>query len=160
MKFKMEEFRGYLVINKNALDEEVTQQPSLFFAVAEAYAEAATERDSLKELLGTIDAQLDAIVREELEGEKVTESLVKNRIQVHPNHKAAFESYLEAKQKADVLGALKDAFHTRGYLVRDLCSLALANYYESNAVKDTATTDAAVYKRQRQRLAEARERRE
>lgn len=157
---KIDEFREYLKINKNGLDDEVTHQSGLFFAVAEAYAEAATDRDLMKEQLATIDAQLDSIVRLELEGEKVTESIVRNRVQVHPSHEAAFQSYLNAKQKADVLGALKDAFHTRSYLLRDLCSLALANYFESSAVKDTGTTDQAVYKRQRQRLAEARERRE
>ncbi len=156
----VDEFRRYLTIDKDNLDDEVTQQSTLFFNVAEAYATAATERDTLKELLGTIDAQLDGIIREELEGDKFTEAMVKNRIQVHPNHKEAFESYLEAKQKADVLGALKDAFHTRSYLLRDLCSLALANYFETGAVKDTAVTDNAVYRRQRQRLAEAREQRE
>jgi len=160
MTVKVEEFREYLKIDKNNLDDEVTQQSTLFFAVSEAYAEAATDRDLMKEQLSTIDAQLDAIVRLELEGEKVTESIVKNRIQVHPSHETAFQSYLNAKQKADVLGALKDAFHTRSYLIRDLCSLALANYFESSAVKDTGVTDQAVYRRQRQRLAEARERRE
>jgi hypothetical protein len=156
----VDEFKRYLVIDKNNLDDEVTHQSELFFRVAEAYAAAAAERDTLKEMLATIDAQLDAIIREELEGDKFTEAMVKNRIQVHPNHKAAFDSFLEAKQKADVLGALKDAFHTRSYLLRDLCQLALANFFETSAVKDTPITDNAVYRRQRQRLAEARERQE
>ena len=160
MLMLIDEFRSYLNIDKHNLDNEIVQQPSLLFEVSEAYAEAAAERDRLKEALAIVDATLDASVREELNGGKVTEAIVKNRIQSDPAHENSFNEYIEAKQKADVLGALKDAMHQRGYLIRDLAALYTANYFESNAVKETGATDAAVYKRQRQRLADARMRRE
>lgn len=154
---KIDEFRGYLAIDKAALDDEIIQQPSLFFRVCEEYVVAAAERDALKEQLSYVDAQLDAEVRRRLEREdaKATEAMVKAQVQTHGDHEAAFTEFVEAKKKADVLSALKEAFHMRGYMLRDLASLTIANYYGETSIKGHAV-DTAVYKRQRQRLAEGR----
>lgn len=152
-------FREFLQIDKNALDEELVRHPDLIFRVGEACAEAIAERDSLKEQLAVTDAELDAVVREELKDEKTTEAIVKNRIQVHPKHTAASDAYLNAKEKCDILAALREAFSAKGYALRELCQLYLANYYSQDSIKSEAP-DAVVYKRRRQQLAEARERRE
>lgn len=156
----LDEFRQYLLIDKNDLDTEVSRHPSLFFEVGEAYTQAAAERDALKEMLATIDAQLDNMVREELEGEKFTESMVRSRVQLHPNHATAFQAHLDAKLLADKLAALKEAFHARSYMLRELSGLFISNYFEHSSVQNTPVTDNATYRRTRQRLAEARERRE
>lgn len=156
MSFDFEKFRGYLSIDKNALDVEITQHPELLFRVAEAYITAAAERDASKEMLAMTDAEVDAEVREELEGEKVTEAIVKNRVQIHKKHIAAWAAFTEAKQQADVLGALRDSFSTRGHMLRDLVQLHVAQYWENTSVTGTDPT----YKRQRVRLAEARQSRE
>lgn len=154
----IEEFRNYLEIDKNSLDDEVVQHPSLFFRVSEAYVEAAAVRDIAKEELATVDAELDRQIRENFEGEKITEATIKNQIQTHKAHKAAMDAYLTAKHNADLLGVLKEAFSVKGYMVRDLCSLAVANYFESTSIR-SEQTDQTVYKANRARLAEARERR-
>ncbi len=149
--------KAYLVIDKNNLDAEIIQHPEVLFKVAEAHVEAIAERDALKEQLATVDATLDAKIRLELEnaGEKVTENIVKNQVQSHPLHKSAFDEYSAKKKDADVLGALRDAFSTRGHMLRDLVQLHIAQYWDN-----TSVTGDPVYKRQRQRLADARERRE
>lgn len=153
------EFKKYLEIDRNALDEELAHQPQLFFTVSEAYVEAAAMRDELKEKLATTDAELDNLVRIDLEQSqsKVTEAIVKNAIQSHPAHKAASDAYLAAKKEADVLLAMKDSFYQRASMIRDLSSLYIANYYDSSSTKGTSATDSATYKRQRERLAEARQ---
>lgn len=147
------EIKEYLIIDKNRLDREITQHPELLFRVCEAYIEAAAERDARKEMLAMVDAELDAEIREELKDEKVTEAMVKNRIQVHQKHVDAWSSFVEAKQQADVLNALKESFVARGYMLRDLAQLHIANYWENNSVTGTDP----IYRRQRQRLATARE---
>jgi hypothetical protein len=38
------------------------------------------------------------------------------------------------------LGVLKDAFTTRGYMLRDLASLATAHFFESDSVRSTSNT--------------------
>lgn len=156
----IDEFRRYLLIDKNDLDTEVSRHASLFYEIGEAYTQAIAERDALKEMLATIDAQLDAMVREELEGEKVTESMVKSRVQLHPNHATAFQAHLDAKLLADKLAALKESFHSRTYMLKELSALYLSGYFDRTSVQGTSVTDSAAYKRTRQRLAEARERRE
>src|SRR5690348_14596091 len=129
----IEKHKALLAIDKSALDEEISTQPSLFYAVAEGFIEAAAERDACKEELTTVDAQLDGQVRMVLASteEKVTEAMVKNAVQTHKDHQAAFDTYMEAKTKADLFGAMKEAFAQRGYMLRDLAQLYVSSYYET-----------------------------
>ena len=108
----IDELREYLKIDKNRLDEELEEQPMLLFKISEAYVQAAAERDMLKEALATTDAKLDKKAREVLgrSEEKVTEAMVKNYVQTGKDHETATRAYLEAKQQAELLSALKDAF--------------------------------------------------
>lgn len=155
-----DDLKAKLAINKAALDDEVSKQPILFFEIAEEYTQAAAERDACKEELATVDAKLDGIVRASLahSGDKVTEAMVKNSVQMHREHQEAFDTYMEAKTKADVLGSLKEAFVQRAHMIRDLCSLYLNSYYEQSSVQGTNSTDKAQYQATRKRLAEARTR--
>lgn len=152
----IEEFKGYLKIDKSALDDEIIQQPQLFFEVSEAYVEAVAVRDSKKEELAQIDAELDAKYRNSLE--KATEGTIKAKIQTDKKHGTAFTAYINAKELADSLLALKEAFQQRGYMLRDLVSLHTANYYETSSARGTGQTEDFAYHRRRERLAAARER--
>lgn len=159
---KLDEFRRYLKIDKHALDDDIVQQPMLFYEVSEAYVVAAAERDGFKEALARVDAGLDAEIREELEKSdtKATEAMVKNQIQCHQDHEKAYKLYAKAKEQADLLAVMKDSFQQRGYMLRDLCQLYVANYFEESSVRGTSNTDAAVYKRRREHLGNAREQRQ
>jgi len=160
MTIDLEEFRGYLLIDKNALDQELVQQPSLFEKVGDAFAEAIAEKDAAKEELANVDARLDGMIRKSAADKRVTDTAIKNRIQAHSKHQGAFAKYLTAKMRADKLGALKESFHQRSYMLRELAGLAVSNYFEGTSVKATPTTNRAIYSRQRERLAEARQARE
>jgi|SRR5882672_8253059 len=153
----LKEFEGYLPIDKTTLDDEIIQQPTLFWKVSQAYTAACSDRDSFKEQLARIDADLDGHVREQRRDEKTTETMIRNEVVLHPKHIKAFSRWLEAKTASDELEALKDAFQQRAYMLRDLVQLHSTNYYEDNAVKGTNKTDALVYRRQRARLAVARD---
>ena len=65
----------------------------------------------------------------------------------------AYQAYSEARLRAARLSALKEAFISRGYLIRDLCSLHVSNYFETSSVKSTGHTDRAEYEIKRQKLA-------
>ena len=147
------ELKQYLRINKHRLDEELEEQPMLLFQISEAFVQASAERDMLKEQLATIDATLDGKARTKLERtqDKVTEAMVKNSVQTSADHEAASAAYLKAKNQADLLAALKEAFHSRGYMIRDLCTLYAANYYEQGSAKPTNTTNRATYSMGRQK---------
>lgn len=152
----IDEFRRYLKIDKHALDQELEEQPMLFFKISEAFVKAAAERDMLKEQLATTDAQLDAVAREGFADQKYTEAMVKNEVQTDKKHDTAMLKFLRAKEHADLLQALKEAFQTRSYMIRDLCSLYNANYFEEASVRGTPQTERATYNAGRQRLTEGR----
>lgn len=152
---KIDEFKKYLEINKHNLDQEIMQHPSLLFKISEAYIATVAERDALKERLAATDADLDVEIREKLEGEKYTEAVVKNLVQIHERHVEAWAEYSATKKQADVLGVLREAFVTRGHMLRDLVQLHTTQYWENTSV----TGADPEHRRVRQRLAEARERR-
>lgn len=156
---KVEELKQLLLIDKLALDDEVSRQPTLFLEVSEAYIGAAAERDACKEELASIDAELDGIVRRRLEKTsegKVTEPMVKNAIQADKAHGAAFDTYMKAKTDADVLLALKEAFAQRAYMLREMSGLYVAGYFERTSMG--GGLDKAHYSKRREQLAEARTR--
>lgn len=153
---EINELKELLAINKGNLDDEVSKHPMLYFEVSEAYVEAAAVRDACKEELTSIDASLDGEVRLALgrKEEKVTEAMVKNSVQTHQKHQDAFDTYMAAKSKADLLSAMKEAFAQRGYMLRDLTQLFLTSYYENTSMG--GELDRIKYKKNRERLAEAR----
>lgn len=150
MTVDIDEFRKYLKIDKQALDDEVMQQPALYFQVSEAYAIAVAERDALKEEVAMVDASLYGKYRKS--DPKATDTAIKSRISIEDGHQRAFSEYIEAKEYADKLGALKDAFNQRSEMLKALGRLYASNYFEQMALKPTQSTDAMVYRRQRERL--------
>jgi hypothetical protein len=142
MKVDIEELKGYLRIDKLCLDDEIVQHPSLFFKVAEAYVEAAAIRDTLKEKLATRDAELNLLYREDLAnaGTRVTDKVIESSVLTDQDHTKLALTYGRAKADCEKLGVLKDAFTTRGYMLRDLASLATAHFFESDSVRSTSNT--------------------
>jgi DNA-directed RNA polymerase subunit L len=155
MTVDIDEFRKYLKIDKQALDDEVMQQPSLFFEVSEAYTLAVAERDALKEELNVTDAKY--FLNHRRSDPKATDTAIKNRVSIENGHQQAFTEYLEAKEYADKLSALKDAFNQRSEMLKALGRLYASNYFEQMALKPTQSTDAMVYQQRRKRLAIQRE---
>lgn len=151
----IEEFAGYLAIDKDALDVELQHQSELLYKIGEAFVDAVAMRDLRKEQLATTDADLDAYIRNS--EDKLTEPAIKNAIQAHKKHKAAQIAYFDAKAVADKLGVLKDAMKDRGFMLRALCELYISNYYEDTSVKGTNRTDTAAYHQQRKRLSDRRD---
>lgn len=154
----IDELKGYLRIDKTNLDDEVVHQPSLFYEISEAVVDAIAQRDALKEDLANIDADLDQETRKKVEREekRITDTAVAKAIQRHPKHATAFSKYMAAKFKADQFLALKEAFVQRGYMLRDLCQIYVAGYYEKTSIQGSSATDTVVYTKRRQQMAEAR----
>lgn len=137
-KFDIDEFRTYLAIDRANLDAEIVQQASLFYEVSEAYTMACAVRDDLADNLKATDANLDLKYRsngsDENDG-KLTENKIKNLVETDPKHEKAITKYLEAKAFADQIAALKEAFHQRSYMLRDLSALFIANYFERSSIE-------------------------
>lgn len=157
----IEKLRGLLVIDKHSLDDEIERQPELFFEISEAAVLAAARRDFLKEEISRIDAELHAKHTRRLEkaGSKATVGAVDAAVKTDVKHTRAIERHISAKRKADLYQALKEAFSQRSYMLRDLASLAIAQYYERTSV--SATNVAKDFKAHKniERMADERKRR-
>lgn len=154
----IEALKQKLKIDKSRLDDEVAQQPMLFYEIAEQFEQASAEADFAKEQLATADAGLDGKIRIDLSRseDRITEAMVRNGVQLDKKHEAAFKSYIEAKTRAGELAALKDAFRQRGFMLRDLVGLHSASYFEQSSMN----ADKAQYRERRRIIAEARDARE
>jgi len=147
-----------LKIDKYRLDDELLANPQLVQDANEELAEAIAIRDTLKEELDTINARLDAEIREELEKDKkkATENIVAMKVQLHPDHKKAFENYNESKLLTGKAAAFEKAVSARADNLRVLADLYKSGYFAINSTKDTPTTSEATYRMKRERLTAGR----
>lgn len=146
-----------LFIDKNSMDDELINNPSLVQEVCDECAQAIAVRDAAKEALATVDAELDAEVRNELsQSTKVTEDKVRAAIQTHPRHAEAFTVYNEAKLAAALADSLVKAVETRSKALEQLSYLYGSGYFAINSTKRTPASQEAGYDRLRGRLAERR----
>lgn len=132
-----ERLRSMLRIDKHDIDNEIEKQPSLFFEISQEVTASAARRDYLKEQLQRVDAKLDSKYRRKAvkQNTKFTESQIAHMIILDDEHVEAANALIDARQHADTLQALKESFHQRSYMLRDLSSLFIANYYERSSLK-------------------------
>lgn len=154
----IEEFREKLKIDKNSVDEEIEQQPSIFFEISEAYVMAASHRDFLKEEISRIDADLSAKHRRRIEksGGRATDAATTSAVAADPKHQKAVDAHISAKQRAELLLALKESFSQRSYMLRDLATLFVANYFEKTSITENSNIREIKAKRNMDKMNEAR----
>lgn len=147
-----------LGIDKDKLDEVVSQHPQLFHHVAEGYAYAVSRRDEAKDNIKQAEAEAEAELRDIGDhSKKPTEAAIKTGVSVHKLVTRAKRAYMATSLEADLWLALKDSFHSRRYMISDLVSLHLGGYW-SNASAGKAGHDMKEreYQEARQRMREAR----
>lgn len=135
---RREEFKDYLKINPDELDEELIRQPGIFGTVAEEAVLAGAVRDKAKEALATVDAELNVELRKKLEKteeRKPSEAMIANAVLLDKRHAEAQDNYLNAKREADLWFNLKEAFNMRSYMLRDLAGLQVNEAYSSTSVR-------------------------
>lgn len=134
---ELEDYKNLLLIDKYRLDDELERQALHMFEVGELYAEQVSVRDSLKERIDTVDAEIAEKFRKSaaISGDKLTEANLQQKIAMHPQHLEAHEEFLLAKKSAEILGSLKDAFVQRGLALRELASLYTSNYFSNEPIK-------------------------
>ena len=138
---KVDEMRHLVQIDPDNLDQSVIEQPVYYFMIAEAFVEAASERDAAEEALKEVEARLNIDLRVELEdaGYKVTEGLVASHVRTHSDRVEASEHYLAKKHEAAQLQELKHGMEQRAHMLRELGKLWVTNYYDDGEVKTPGT---------------------
>jgi hypothetical protein len=136
---EIQEFEKLVGVDKYALDDNLEQQPDLFYRVSRAYEMASAEAEQAKLDQDKTYAELDASYREDMAkaGEKVTENTVKQAVAADPTMRAAIGF---AARKREIMGrwrALKDAYSQRINVLRELTQLYSSGYF-SDAVGNKA----------------------
>jgi hypothetical protein len=156
-------FEARLRIDKYKLDDELVEQPRNFEEVADRYALAKSLRDQAKDDLKTVEAERTIAIRAEKDGagEKVTEKLLADLVQTDSLRKKAFRRFVQCEREANQLEGLRDAYHDRGWMIRELCGLATAGYFAESSVRGGAVNDRqnAEYERRKKEMNEKRKRR-
>ena len=151
MSTKPTDFEKALVIDRNNLDQELIRHADIFYRVAEAYMTAIDKRDTAKDNLGKVDAEIGLKLRKraETKAEKMTEIKLQSMLQVDTTHTKAVDRYLRAKAEADKFGVLKESFQQKSYMLRSMVDLYTANYYsiESGGSKSANVVASEVRKK-------------
>jgi len=151
------DYAKLLKIDRNALDDALVRQPSLFLSVSQGYVEAVSERDEAKEDIAVTKAEVSLDVRTKLdaEGSKSTEAIVTAMVEIDKRYRTVMKIYLEAKKEADRLLAMKEAFQQRAYVLKDLATLYVAGYYGDSVVRGSAPQEVRnqAYQTNREKLA-------
>jgi len=145
-----------LLIDKNALDEALINNPSFIQEVCDEAAEAIAYRDAMKDALDTIEAELDVEIREITSKNKMTETAIKTTIQLRPERKKAFDAHNQAKLRAAKAAGLVTAAETRSKAIEGLSRLYTSGYYAIDSTKKSHATQGIEYNRLRERLASNR----
>lgn len=137
-----EQLKEQLAFSEHALDEAVLHHSQLYFTVCEEYAIACSIRDDAKKNMEESYAQNSLRIRDQAleENKKLTEDLVKQLTLLDHDYKTACKNYLASKLEADLWGALKESYSTRGYMIREMAELWRSNYFATSSINQPNTT--------------------
>jgi len=124
-----------LQIDRNNLDREWLMQATLYQRWAEEHAVAQSRRDSLKDELGLVLAEVELEVRQhpaEFGIDKVTEAVVKAVVSKDSRVIEANKQYLIARERVAVLGTMVEALNHKKAALENLVRLWLNGYWVSS----------------------------
>ncbi len=133
------EFKDQIKLDKNKLDYNAIEQPTLFAEWSEKWAKAVLERDKTKERLTTITAEAASDIRihpEQFgwEQEKSpTESFINSQIPVHPKVKEAQEELINAQYEVNMTSSAKETVEQRGKALDVLVKLYTGGYFAAKS---------------------------
>lgn len=136
--------KSALRIAPDDLDSCLVQQPGLFYAVAEALSVATSQRDAMKLELEEAQAELDQQFRLKASDEdpkaKVREGDIESQIKLSPRIKQLQRRFLESRTRVDDLAALKEAYHQRSFMLRELVAVQLAHFQNLQVERGVASS--------------------
>jgi K+-sensing histidine kinase KdpD len=131
---RISELENMLILDENALDEALEQQPDLFYRVSKELALTVSRRDFAKQTKEEVEATVDAKIRHTaaVQDEKITERQIESEKRLHKDVQKAIKDLFVLNEKVGHLSALKEAFQQRSYVLKSLCDLYIAGYFGSN----------------------------
>jgi len=120
-----------LNIDQHQLELEWLSIAKQIMTYSEAFAQAIYDRNRAKESLDATKADLDSGIRmaASTAGEKITEAVVSNRMQVKPTHIEALQNLHKADYVVDLLRGAVAAFQAKKSALENLVRLFGMKYY-------------------------------
>ena len=128
----MNDLQEVLSIDVDNLDQELLEQALLFAEYGELLVEAEFKKDTAKERLEAVMAELDLEIRgnpEIFNIKKITESVVESTIKKQEIYKKASDNYLLAKKRHKTCKIALEALEHKKDMLESLLKLYLSNYY-------------------------------
>ncbi len=125
-----------LQIDEHALNECLIEQPQIYWQVAKQHAISVSERDAAKQNLAEVEAEVDLEIRQEaarLDAKGPTEKAIECGKRLDKRVIKAVDELQKLNHEVNLFAALKDAFQSRGYVLKDLTQLFIANYYSESS---------------------------
>lgn len=148
-----------LAIDEDALEESCIRQPELFYRVAKELALQTSRRDAANQMVKEAEAKADGQIRHDAQvaEEKITEKEIESQKRLHRDVKSAIEYALLIGENVGQLGALKEAYQQRGYVLKGLIELHVTGYFGDPSNTNT-TSRTAISRRNKAELNDARRR--
>lgn len=131
----MRNLEAGLRINKENLDEEVANLPSVFYTVSDHYLEALKHSKRLQARVDRTFAKLASAMRSAAHAEggarAITETQIKQEILLHPIYRKLKAKVTSAQYVQDRWSVLKDAYIQKSFSLKGLVSLAVSEQYQS-----------------------------
>jgi hypothetical protein len=127
-----------LMFSPYELDKAVLQHSQLYQKVQENYAISCSVRDEKKKFLEETYAKVSLGIRDQAnsEGKKLTEDLVKQLTLLDLEYQVVTTAWLNAKLDADLWGALKESYSSRGYMIKESANLWIAGYFTTTSISN------------------------
>lgn len=129
---KMARLRAGLAIDKHSLDTQIEEQATLYFEACEEFALAQSLRDEAKTALDEQYAICADEYRRTLE--KATEGAIKESVAIDKEYLDAVANFQERQKQMSLLGAMRDAYDSRGKMLRELAQLYISGYFTLSSV--------------------------
>lgn len=130
------QFKQKLRIDKNDLDGELVIQAHVFFEVSERLTWAKAERDSVKQECDELAGNIKAEIFEEQP--KLAATKADALVRKDPEFIDLYKERKEADRIVGMWEALVEAFKSRGYMLRQLADLFVANYYSPTSMGESS----------------------
>lgn len=133
----LDQYSQFVEIDKHNLDSCCVDQTRVYRDVGLEFASATSFRDLAKFELDKVKAECDKFIRQDaaINNERITEAQVAAKILEELEYQKANDEFLEWKMVTEKWTALKDSFTQRAYMLRELCQLWMAHYWEDKVIE-------------------------
>lgn len=154
MVTKLQEFSALLPIRKHELDYELERHPSILFDVGSQMAAANARLAQAKDDLDVIESELADDIRE---GDpKLGSAKIMVKVNAHPRRTKSAREVMSAKREAEEWSYLYESFKARGFALKSMCDLFIANYFAPDSNTPRPELARRTYENDRDTIANAR----